>query len=202
MKTSFYTLIAALLILAACSKESKTTVVEGYAYEKNTTIPLEGVHVHLFGMGGALGLGSGGTHGTGTRITGSDGYYRFEFEHNGAYGIRADGLPPDYFDVGINSDIQNGTSNRIDMHLAPQAWLKVHIKNVNPHDFNDRVSMFIMGYPEDYYGTLIDRINIYRTPGNSNKILSWGVTKNGIFESNIDTIYIIGRDTTLYEIHY
>ena len=98
--------------------------------------------------------------------------------------------------------MKNGTTNRIDMQQSPQAWLKVHIKNVNPHDFNDRVSMFIDGSLETYYGTLMDHYNLYRLPGNSNRVIVWATEKNGILNSYKDTIYIVGRDTTLYEIHY
>ena len=66
---------------------------------------------------------------------------------------------------------------------------------------NDRLSISLGGTVESYYG-IVDKTIIVKEPGNGTKQLIWAVEKNDTTSSFRDSIYIVGFDTTFYEILY
>ena len=108
-----------------------------------------------------------------------------------------------YFDYeGNDYLLQVNQHNAGDIPLYPHAWLKVHIKNVNPFDWFDEIELGWISGGFYLYGEGVDTTVIHRLGGNRNFDASWFVTKNSIWKLYTDTLYLPGHDTTFYEILY
>tara|TARA_R110001592_G_scaffold219477_1_gene473843 strand:- start:260738 stop:261370 length:633 start_codon:yes stop_codon:yes gene_type:complete len=201
--------IAFIQLIVSCGKDgpggTPKTTVSGYVYEKDTQKPLEDIPVKLVDMGGgALGMAGGGSANSSQAVfvTGPDGYYHFDFEGDGSYGIFSDGRWPEYSHLPGYKPVNKGEHNEISFTLQPQAWLRLHIKNVNPHNHLDRISLMPGNSPVTFTGEAVDVFEIYKVWGNTNRALKWAVEKNDLVTNYSDTIYLLGNDTTFYEILY
>ena len=92
--------------------------------------------------------------------------------------------------------------NTGDIALYPHAWLKVHIKNVNPFDVFDRIKFGWESGEIYYYGQELDTLFTYKLVGNQDFRATWWVFKNNQSSFFVDTLYLPGHDTTFYEILY
>ncbi len=108
-----------------------------------------------------------------------------------------------YFDYeGNDYLLQVNQHNTGDLALYPHAWLKVHIKNVNPFDVFDRIKFGWESGEIYYYGQELDTLFTYKLVGNQDFRATWWVFKNNQSSFFVDTLYLPGHDTTFYEILY
>ena len=91
------------------------------------------------------------------------------------------------------------TSPHVDIELDPYAWIKFHVKNVNPFDDNDMIYI-------DRFKPLQGRVDTFlikEAVGNSSFDLVWIVSKDKIENKFNNTISELkAHDTTYFEIKY
>ncbi len=200
------------LLLVSCDKEgpgdTPRTTVSGYVYEKDTQKPLEEIPVKLVDMGGgALGMAGGGSANSSQAVfvTGPDGYYHFEFEGDGSYGIFSDGRWPEYSHLPGYKPVNKGEHNEISFTLQPQAWFRLHVQNTQPVDYLDEITISVgNGQSLTFYGKHVNEYTSYiRKWGNTDYELFWSVTRTSKGTELYDTtFYLGGEDTSYVEILY
>ena len=208
MKNNLITLIlfsVLLLSLGSCDDNTPEilphTIVKGRVLEYGTNEPVAGAKVNLLGGEWSLGGSFGSIQDT--FVTDADGYYEFTFKPKEDYIYYLDAEKEQYWDFIPTLDFSDYKENNLDIVLDPEAYLELHVKNVNPFDNQDRIhSSFGGNSPDDYYGMSVDIFRRETVRGNRNINLTWGVVKNSEITEYWDTIYCPAYDTTLYEVLY
>lgn len=201
----FITLIISLL--SSCGKAKGRTQIEGQVLEKGSNRPVANANV-IFSQC----VAGDGTFSPKicldieTVKTDAEGRFTFTKDDDDAdeYRIRAEkenyGKTVEVFQT---APAEEKTKN-IKLTLPAFAWIKFHIKNVNPFDDSD----LIIGPGSSgtgsyyFYGKKVDTIYSIRYIGNSDNNINWYITKNGINTSHSQSIYTKGLDTSFYEIKY
>ena len=204
MKKSFNLFIIVLLIsfLGGCKKD-KSTRIEGRVLEKGSKKPVAGAKIIFsecvagegtFSPSVCLDLES--------TLTDADGKYVFVKASDTAerYRIRAEkdnyGKPVEVYQVATAGE----KTKNMDFTLPAFAWVKFHVKNVNPVDESDYV---ITPWSYKFYGKNID--TIYTTDGflgNFKNNIYWTITRQFKTVQFMDSIYCKPLDTLFYEIKY
>ncbi len=207
MKKYFLILIPLMILLSQCQKEPATTFIKlsGRVLELESNKPIPNAKVGIYEEGGEF-LGSTWTRLLDSFRTDANGFYHYE-KHNLDKGSSffLSVAANKYITYDPNNYLITGQEvNNLDVVLSPYAWIKVHVKNVNP--FNDRDSIIlgdVVGTLRGIYvGTNVELNYINRVFGNTAMLASWTVAKNGIGHSFKDTIWIPAHDTLSYEILY
>ena len=88
----------------------------------------------------------------------------------------------------------------MDVLLEPYAWIKFHVKNVNPYDENDKI---LVNNLKPLVGNRVDTFLIEQSIGNKKfDIITW-YYKNQIKYVLRDSINkLVSQDTTYFEIKY
>jgi hypothetical protein len=139
-------LVGLFFINLCCRKpHSGPTIVEGKVLDETTLRPIEGTTVYLlqqtFGCI-TCGYGSAGK----SAKTDERGYYKIEFEpaENKSYAVTAEYLR--YFEGAKNEGVLPNKKNKdVYLHLQPEAYLKLHIKNINNNDMISINNSFFYG---------------------------------------------------------
>lgn len=205
MKHTVFILVTAAQILAACTVTTEptngptyTNTITGYALTTDSLDPIPNLVLDMNPLQGSYTTPVGGK----TLRTDSTG--RFEFIYTGpAHGQIGIGFGGNnnYHNLGGYDYITPYTTKTHNIHLQPYGWLKLHVKNVNPWNGDDRISLSLGGTVQSCYG-IVDKTIHSKEPGNGTKKLIWAVEKNGIVTSYKDSVYLVGFDTTFYEILY
>lgn len=207
MKKYTILIIPLLLLLSQCRKDDKTTFIKtsGKVLEFGSNKPIKNAKVGIYEEGGAF-LGSTWTKLVDTTRTDATGFYHFDIgdlDKGSSFFISA--AADKYYAYDPNNYLvtkQEVLNN--DIVLDPFAWIKVHVKNVNP--FNDRDSILLGNVvgtiPMTHVGKNIELNYINKVFGNRDMQADWVVRKNGIGKSFIDSIKIPAHDTLKYEILY
>lgn len=133
----------------------------------------------------------------------SKGYYSLTLDSvnvKGRYALKAN-QSNYFFDDDIVSIVENeGTTIGVNLNMQPKAWLRAHIKNVNPDSEYDRIEVL----NKEYRGKNIDTINIFELRGNnSSNTLKVMIYKNLTGHKNFDYVYkAVILDTTDIDIFY
>lgn len=186
--------------------ENKTrTKVTGRVMEYGTLKPMSQCMVVLEESFFAPGSGGGRYYPIDTTYTDEQGYYVYDFKHVPhsddyffTYQVKA--VQQNYF-KGY-TEFESGYWERDrDIILDPFAWIKVHVKNVNPFDDNDYLFTASKGGGH-YYGLKIDSFESHIGRGNRKVELYWTITKNKIETIHFDSLFLPAHDTVPYEILY
>lgn len=194
--------IPLLLLLAHCQKNEANpwqTIVNGTAVEYNTTIPVTNAKVQLF---------AGASTQT-EAITDAQGTFHFDFIATPGV-IYTVLVTPDtsntrkkYFQTRLWHLIE-GEINDLSYPVTPYAYVKMHLKNVNPFDENDRISMsspLLKG--RAFRGKNIDTTFIdYTASSNENVAIIYWTYRNGIDTLTRNSQFLPAHDTTFIEIKY
>jgi hypothetical protein len=196
-----------------CELDKDEARLQGYALEKGTKKPVEGVRLYLTNCVSSLQFGSFPTCTViDSTKTDKNGYYSFTYKYKGKYDgssfdLRAN-VSDSYYKRGRFETI--GPTDHLiwdyNLELIPKAWVKVHIKNVNP--FNDADKIGISGLTNIasdnvFYGSKVDTL-IKSSDNIGNDSLGIGilVTKNKISTFKIKKVYLIGLDTVSCDLFY
>jgi hypothetical protein len=208
MKTHNLLLLAiALTALTACKKDALPTSAQGRVTTLGTETPLAGIAVTLIedNYGGGVLGGNGGYNGPIKTVhTDQDGYYRIDHACNPstAYWVEFE-TAQGHFGPIQKQTVYPGQNNTINMKQIPFAYVRLHIKNVNPHNVYDKLNIVLdPGGYWGYQGPGIDEIAIRRTAGNGDASLYYSVRKNNVLSSFYYTLYIPAYDTLDYQIFY
>ncbi len=187
-----------LLSTTSCEKEITHTKIEGRILEYGSGLPLEGAKVVL--SRASTGNPNGQLHYSGqdTLITGKDGCYHFDFEHDNNSTLFLFVYKENYFDY--ENDFLSSITTYRDHFIDPHAYLHLHVKNVNPVDDGDRIRLG--GGGDVFHGINIDKIIIEKRRGNRQNDLTWYVEKNSQGSTFHQSFYLLAHDTTYYEIFY
>jgi hypothetical protein len=88
--------------------------------------------------------------------TDAAGKYKIDFEPDDSKSYAITAEFPQYFEGTKNEGVLKNKKNKdVNLELQPEAYLKLHIKNVNPFDESDS---FLLGLNSDVYGNSINRL--------------------------------------------
>jgi hypothetical protein len=206
MKKYLFVLLSFSFLMVQCRKEANNYVkVSGKVLEFGSNKPIANAKVAIYEEGGAF-LGSTWTKLVDSTHTDANGFYRMEksnIDNGSSYYVAAAANKYYTFDptkyVATGQDVVNN-----DIVLDPFAWIKVHVKNVNP--FNERDSILLGNVvgtiPMTHVGRNIELNYTNKVRGNLSMRATWTVAKNSIGKSFVDTIKISAHDTLNYEILY
>ena len=217
MKKSFLLPIILLVIslmMMSCGKG--TTHVSGTVFEKGSNKPVANASVIFSECVPGDGTGASAICiDVETVVTNAQGEYVFEKDSGNAteYRIRAEkrnyGKPTEVFQTASAGKC----TENINFTLPAFAWIKFHVKNVNPFDDSDYIAApGALNYADEYYffGKNVDKYYVLGNKyvgnsyfvGNSLAEFYWNVSKNGITKKYKDSIFIKALDTLNYEIKY
>lgn len=126
-----------LLFLIGTVGCKKDTTADVFVYEKGTSKPMVEIPVN-FGYTSSNGLFAGGVleQQKNTDVTGKVSFKGKDKDKS--YSVKVpDGA--DYF--GDATSLKQGENNRVFLEASPFAYVRVHAKNVNPFDNNDRINI-------------------------------------------------------------
>jgi hypothetical protein len=137
--------------------------------------------------------------------TDSNGYYRFHHtDTRDVIGYEVKASLDGYYAPGIRQ-AQKHWHNIRDFELRPHAWIRVHIKNVDPVDINDRCRFYMTSFTGHQWivgGMDVDKSQLFKGAGGTPSTMHWRVTKGGEETVYHDTLILAGHDTTYYLIEF
>lgn len=206
MKKYLFLLICFSFLMAQCHKDDdKFIKVSGKVLEFGSNKPIPNAKVGVYEEGGEF-LGTTWTKLVDTTRTDANGFYSIEknnIDRTSSFFISA--AANKYYPYDPNNYLVTGqevANNNI--VLDPFAWIKVHVKNVNP--FNERDSILLGNVvgtiPMTHVGKNIELNYTNKVRGNLRMEVQWSVGKNSIWKFFTDSITIPAHDTLNYEILY
>ena len=210
-KNSLLLLCMVLLIVSGCFKQdpaiSENITWKGRVLERGTNKPLSKAKVYLYRKTSSgfdpLGGGSGAGSLIDSFYTAIDGSFSFTYFSDIAYSYSLKGVADGYYLGESEGALGTRKDPRTDILLDPMAWIKFHVKNVNPYDENDKIDINRSCFSKLLIGSRIDTNIICEEVGNKTLDLVWWVTKNNTKIRLNDTIpFLKAHDTTYFEIKY
>jgi len=197
-----------ILLFASCKKDFEGIEIKGRITEVGSGKPVSGAKVTIVGRGsdGSPWLSGGGISAIVDSVfTDANGHYSYRNVESpfGGYIILISkdkyqpANPPHGFD--------NGFPHNFDYQLQPYAWVKIHLKNVNPFNAWDVVD--VLGFEDpnlnfEYTGPNIDIQRIAKIYGNKKEVLTPFITKNNIMTWYNIELNALAHDTIPIDIFY
>ena len=217
MKKSFYFLAIVLIIsfLEGCKKDPLDAILAdqarmyGKIVEKVSKKPVKGARVYLRRC--TCVIGGCNCKVIDSLTTDATGRYDFTFKHSAIIGNSLDifvRVPEGFRQENSSIALAPNTHTIVnyDIEITPRAWLKIHVKNVNPFDQYDFV--WIGGgwsgssSDDKYYGKNTDLFIKKEVIGNDSCNITWSTTKNKIDYFKIKKVYCLAHDTLFSEVFY
>ena len=209
-------LLMLTVYIAGCKKEdSKNLMITGNIFDGNQNKPVADAEVTFMVSRMVNGTYNPDFIELSKVNTDAAGNYSFNItkEKDAAYRIAIDKAK--YFGsvIDINASDLPAGNHVLNYNLLPEAFLKLHIKNVNSFDVTDFVMYSLGGtHPalpnccnntsSTGVGYSFDKTQICKTYGAQNIKIEWSVKRNG-YTTNFDsTIYCIPFDTTYFNLYY
>ena len=184
--------------------------IYGRVVEKGSKKPVGGAKLFLHNCSCVF-LGGCTCSTIDTLTTDASGAYDFTYKYAGYSGRTFDisVLVPKLYrkESGIAVLAPNThTIVKYDIEIKPIAWVKVHVKNINPFDEYDKISVNGgWGGTSDsnvYFNKNVDVYFKKEILGNDSIGVGASVTKNNINTLTIQKKYALAHDTTYFEILY
>ena len=211
-KIAYYLLI--LFFIASCRSyqplsDLESGIVNGTVLDKTTNSGIPNATVYLLGNEGGGTWGGGGTASFLLDQTTSDaaGNFDFSFDYNNDYGYYCSAVAAQYFNYNEEIPVGDATfgANNVELELQPISYLELHIKNVNPFNNYDELTLsytYNGSYPELIGNEVDTTICCFQLLGNESNRVVWYVEKNGEGTSYFEYVVTPAFDTTYYEILY
>ncbi|MBL0292974.1 MAG: carboxypeptidase regulatory-like domain-containing protein [Saprospiraceae bacterium] len=200
-----------ILLFASCKKDFEGIEIKGRITEVGSGKPVSGAKVTIVGRGsdGSPWLSGGGISAIVDSVfTDANGHYSYRNVESpfGGYIILISkdkyqpANPPHGFD--------NGFPHNFDYQLQPYAWVKIHLKNVNPVNESDWVEFFgsfarsISTADNIYMGMNVDKIIYEPTYGNYKILIYYKYIKSNIKYSDSIEVFTPAHDTIPLDIFY
>mgnify|MGYP001210712572 CR=1 FL=1 len=200
-----------ILLFAACKKDFEGIEIKGRITEVGSGKPVAGAKVFIIGIGpgdGFLSPGNGNESIVDTVFSNENGDYRFRREDSPFGGYRIIIKRDKYQDKYPSRGIDWHSVNTFDIQLQPYAWVKIHLKNVNPVNESDWVEFFgsfarsISTADNIYMGMNVDKIIYEPTYGNYKILIYYKYIKSNIKYSDSIEVFTPAHDTIPLDIFY
>ena len=211
LKNSVLLMFLVVLLGFGCFKQdpaiSENVTWKGRVLERGTNKPISKAKVYLYRKTSSgfdpLGGGSGAGALIDSFYTANDGSFSFTYFSDISYSYSLKGVADGYYLGESEGTLGTRKDPRTDILLDPMAWIKFHVKNINPFDEYDKIDINRSCFSKILYGSRIDTSIICEEVGNKNINLVWWVTKNNNKIRFNDTIpLLVPHDTTFFEIKY
>jgi hypothetical protein len=218
MKKAFWVLLVPLLVGSMrCKKQEPSnpyplgdwTIIKGKILETGTNKPIPDAQVLIMGFSQKDFWGPTSSRPMDTVLSQADGSYEAHFRHEEANDFQCRVTAHNYYDArdSGNPFIWKGRENTIHCIMDPFAWIRFHVKNVNPVNQLDYIVFGGgKGWGNDditLTGTQIDTFMTCRIAGSQLQKISGRIEKGGQNKVLInDSIYCKGQDTTFFKLHF
>lgn len=204
---SYFIIVLFLFCVYQCQKDEKRTIVEVTALDKTTNQVIPDARVILIADTFSTFMGPSYYAVVEEKYTDIAGKCHFDFIAKKSWTYYFVASAEHYYDLGDPmGDIDNGKMNYVAIPFQPEAFLKVYVKNTQPYDIYDYISVNPFGTPGGgggvYTGISVDTFSVARLWGNNTRDLNYWVKKNGIENHFTTSIYCSAFDTTVYTINY
>jgi hypothetical protein len=207
MKKFLFLLACFGLLMAQCHKDNTPqgpTIVEGKILEIDSDVPIANADVFLVEVD-ATGSIFGPTKNTTIQkmVTDASGNYKFSFQWNKkfTYDVEAQAPTDKYYSDSQSAIFGSDEGKNVqNVYITPTAWLKLHVKNVNPFDSRDEVKFFY----GSCYGNTVDSTIVVKVQGSIkalNTIRIW-TTRNSVQTYKDISTIVPPHDTTKLDIFY
>jgi hypothetical protein len=212
------------VLLLSCTKEGSVVSVEGRVYNPLTNEGVEGIEVKLIRSkaGGAPGAQSAGYTAEDATVSDANGLYQLK----GTLGRSLEFYvkSSDYFAIGIGNNnisgepsefstigLKSGKHNKVDFWVVPYGQLRMKITNVDCQGEEDEMQYRFKRPFKDwvnYWSNIAYGCFSYNDPNTFIKVpmgwnsFEWRVTKNGITNYFVDSIYVTENGENIFEINY
>ncbi|MEO0041770.1 MAG: hypothetical protein RL329_1218, partial [Bacteroidota bacterium] len=143
MKKAFWVLLVPLLVGSMrCKKQEPSnpyplgdwTIIKGKILETGTNKPIPDAQVLIMGFSQKDFWGPTSSRPMDTVLSQADGSYEAHFRHEEANDFQCRVTAQNYYDArdSGNPFIWKGRENTIHCIMDPFAWIRFHVKNVNP----------------------------------------------------------------------
>ena len=200
-----------ILLFAACKKDFEGIEIKGRITEVGSGKPVAGAKIIIEGIGhsdGFLSPGSGNGFIVDSVFTDNDGNYIFSRNDNPASGYYLIITKDKYQRAEPSRGFNNDVKQTFDYQLQPYAWVKIHLKNVNPFNNNDWVQIYasfarsLSSNDNIYIGINVDKIIYEPTNGNNKILIYYKYIKSNIkFRDSIE-VFTPAHDTIPLDIFY
>lgn len=195
-------IIVIFTFLASCRRSSDNlTEVNGHVYDRETLDSLPGAQVFIIKRSQVNGLVTQ----QGQTTASSEGKYSYSFDADNNYDYAVAASYGNYLVVEYNPVNSGWINNNVDIYLARPGYLALHIKNINPFDVNDKISIFDSDYVYLEYlfiGTNVDTTVLLTAAGNQLNSLNWKITRNDTTNTYNQTVNYISLDTVYLDLFY
>ena len=197
--------------LASCSKTPKDANISGKVTELGTMKPLVGTQVVLSKSIETCFLCIPKRVTVGSASTDMEGNFSFTFPDTAITSFYLSFFSgPRYYDKyflpvpGLFGLGDKRGQSVVNFSMAPEAWIKMHIKNIHPLNEMDTFSFSNDDVPEyiQLSGKAIDTTMVKRCKGGKFADISYGVNRMGKYIKVKDSIYTVPHDTVSYEFFY
>lgn len=176
---------------------------QGKVLEKVTKKGVANAKIYLYERKVDL-LGSSGGILIETYQSDKDGNFSIDYTYRVNYGYLVKVFADKYYESEdyIPSE-KKGVATTTELFLDPYAWIKFHVKNVNPYDENDKIDINGDCLNKLLIGNALDTTYVCDGIGNMPTDFVWWATKNSTKIKYNDTIpFLKAHDTTYFEIKY
>lgn len=211
-----FAVFSILILILSCKKDENNSIsINGKIYDGNQNIPVVDAEVTFWVSRLENGTYNPNLIALFTVNTDAAGNYSFNLtkEKDASYRITIDKTK--YFGQIIDIDVDDlppGTHN-LNYTILPEAYIKLHVKNVNYFDNNDKIGYSITStqptgtnccnnLPTTGTGYNYENTSICKTYGAQKIKVSWSVKKNSINSLYDSLIYCVPFDTTTFDLIY
>jgi len=201
-------------MICSCRNKEETSQISGRIIDPNQSIPVPDVRVEVMVKKIEGGTINSAYSTISTLYSGTDGGFSVSFDPVKAITYKLEFRKDGYFSSSDEFACENITIDYYETYnILPEAYLKIHIKNISPVNDSDQVSYQLHNGTINcsdccfdsiyiFTGTDVDTIKYCKTYGHINIPVSWYVSKDTLTVYHSDTIFCPAFDTTLCEIFY
>jgi hypothetical protein len=204
------------LFTISCKKDEKKVTFSGTIVDFYTDTPISGAQITLASKKIESGVYNSNFQDITTIISDGNGQFSIDSKYEAVVAYRIYVKKDKYFDnsTEINSNsVSEGTNYNANYSIAPEAYIKLHIKNITPYDSLDVISYSYKnlqpGCIDCCNNTVFQGVGKFfettikcKTFGNKNNKVEWNVTKNGFTILHSQDVFCTPLDTTNFEILY
>ncbi len=175
----------------------------GNIREKKTNTPIPNATIYLFRSNSSFDPLSPSSYSiVDTFYAKKDGSFSFTYFDDVDYVYVITAGASKYYTSTRHGALGTRTSPHVDIELDPYAWIKFHVKNVNPYDDNDKISINSGFFPQ-CIGSRVDTTFIEDVIGNQKFTFTNFIYRNNQKTIARDTInFVPAHDTIFHEILY